>query len=671
MAKSPKKVVESLSSVVWRELALSLQVVSLILLSWSLIGQIRPADSLKLLNFVGPEGAFLAAFLLLFVSCRYCSVHFEMPLFLALLASSALCYQLPGSSGIPGWLLLLILAGGALLLALEHLLLQLSRLCFFWPLFFFNGWSVIWLYLDRMFYTVSKTHLSINHLKQIALIYDDLVEALHFAGKGYLILFAEALVFIFAVIPASVVLCRASMKVPRRFFRHSIVTLAVTLCVFLLIALRFDFACAGLPVYEYLPLRLDLGTLPLPDHPALRNSAELRDLLYQPVLVDENRIYPQSHFAVKEGHKIPNLVMISVESLRRHEFNTIMPLSKAFAERGLWLQQHQSVTNISLSSFHSIFHSSFPINLPFSRHETEGIPFQQFLDKLGYKPHLVVSSNYQMQRSSFWESNLCQAQVAKHWQSTPAVLEKLFETLKQPGNKAIHAYLYNLHFNYFYPPEAELFKPVLPEDINLFLMQPDGDNLIGLRNRYANAAAFTDLVLAEFLAKAEVDGLFADTLFVIFGDHGESLGESGFITHATGPHHKQFEVAAFLIGAGVTPRMIDVPTTHADLLPIICDSMGVEVKNTFGSALSQEKGWPILQLDESVSGRIIVRHRDYMSIFDLTADRRLKWLATLSNEFSIDTSVAGLYVADSFAELAKVIRADADFIKSRIGKASE
>ncbi|MDD3147956.1 MAG: sulfatase-like hydrolase/transferase [Candidatus Riflebacteria bacterium] len=648
-----------------------MQVISLILLGWSLIGLIRPAESLVLLNLAGPEGTFLGIFLVLFCLCRFSSLHMRIPLLLALGCSLAGVYQTVVSAGIPDWLMLMIAAGGAVFLAAEHLILRFWQQRFFWPLFLLNGSFLIWFYLDRMFYTVSKTHLSLNHLLQIALIYDDLIEALHFAGKGYLMLLVEAFVFIFAVVPAALIIGRVAKKPSVKGATDSFGVLLVAICVFLLSAWRFDVACAGLPVYEYLPLRLDLGVLPVPDHPELRRSANLKGLLSQKISLDEDKIYPQNSFALKTGNKIPNLVMISVESLRRQEFNTIMPLTKAFAGRGLFLSQHQSISNISLSSFHSIFRSSFPLNLPFSRHETEKIPFQQYLETLGLKSCLVGSSNYQMQRSSFWEGNLCQAQVEKHWQSSPAVLDKLSELLRKPEKLAVHAYLYNLHFNYYYPPEAEHYKPVISEDINLFLMQPEGENLQGLANRYANAAIYTDTVLADFLARAEAAGRFADTLFVIFGDHGESLGESGFITHATGPHRKQFEIPAFLLGAGIKPQVVTTPTTHADLLPIICETMGIEVKNTFGSGLALEGSFPLLQLDESVTGRIIVRHRDFMSIFDLAGHRQLKWLATLSNDFAIDASVARLYVADSFSELAEVIKADADFIKSRIGKAFE
>ncbi len=651
----------------WQRSALALQIIAVIMLFWSLIGQIRPPDAIEILILTGPEGAFLAVFLCLFVACRYIRLQRSLPLLLTLTASLAGLVQSPGSSGIIPWLLLLVAVAAAVLMAFEHLLLRFDQR-FFLPAFLVNGGIIVWLYLDRMFYTVSKTHLSSNHLQQIALIYNDLLEAVSFAGKGYLILLAEAVVFIFAVIPAAMFLERAAKPAGREGYKRLLLNFGVALTVLFLAFMRFDSICAGMPVYEYLPLRLDLGVLAVPDHPALRAAPELHDLLQVDIDVDDQRCYPANIFGPVIGSSTPNLVMISVESLRRQEFVSAMPRTRAWAEKGLWLTCHQSVTNISLSSFHNIFQSSFPLNLPFSEHENRDIPFQKHLAANGFEHSLILSSSMILERASFWVGNLDLVKVDRQWQSIPAVLDRLLAVLKTPGRKAIHTYLFNLHFNYYYPPEAEKHLPVLPEDVNLFLLQPDGENLQALRNRYNNAAGYTDLVLADFLDRAEAAGLFANTLFVIFGDHGESLGEAGFITHATGPHVKQFEVPVIFLGAGVEPRRITMPTTHADLLPTICRLMGVEMQGSFGSSYDTPHDWPILQLDESVSGRIIVRHSDYMSIFDLADGRQLKWLATVSNEFTIDSSVAGLYTASSFAGLAEVIKNDVAFIISRIGR---
>jgi hypothetical protein len=70
-------------------------------------------------------------------------------------------------------------------------------------------------------------------------------------------------------------------------------------------------------------------------------------------------------------------------------------------------------------------------------------------------------------------------------------------------------------------------------------------------------------------------------------------------------------------------------------------------------------------LDESVIGRVIVRHENYMSLFD-TNSQRLMWLATITNDYEISGEIAELYSGD-LQRLEAVISADATFIHNKIG----
>lgn len=652
----------------WRLLALSFQALAFVLLVLGLVGQIRPADSLQMLNIAGPEGIFVLVALLSLIVLKRRPVTILLPLYGMLIVSLASTCHVQAGGGIIGWVMLVLPGAALVILAAQFLVLRIAGQRFFWLFFLLNGLAVSWVYIDRLIYTVGKTHLSLNHLAQVMQVTAELQEALTFAGKGNALFLVEMALFVLASLPAALLLVRIMPAPAKVGVRSLLIQVLVASAVFSTILLRFDLACAGLPVYEYLPLRLDLGILPVPDHPALRTSPELNGLLQQNIEIDPDRMYPKNSFELLQRFSAPNLVMISVESLRRAEFETLMKATSAYASRGLWLRDHYAVSNISLSSFNSIFCSSFPFNLAFSSRRGQGIPFQKFLTGQGYDALLVTPEETVMQMENFWGERHIRVNAGEKWQTTPAVLDKVSEILAQPGKKAIHAYLYNLHFNYYFPDSAASYTPVIAADTNLFLMEPDPENLRGLYNRYANAALYADSVIGAFLKKAEADGRFADTLFVIFGDHGESLGEAGFIAHATGPHIRQFAVPTFMIGAGVIPRSFAGPTTHADLIPVISELMGIRASGTFGRTLSDTAEFPLLQLDESVTGRIIVRHRDYMSIFDLADAGHLKWLATVSNEFSIDASVARLYASAGFAELAEVIRADADFVKKCIAR---
>lgn len=650
----------------WHEFALLLQIAGMALLLLAIVRISGPPDSLEIMKFIGPEGCFLLILLFCF-ALRRCQRLFQLaPAILPAGAAMAIVYQTIAAGSIIEWVMLSASLAVLVLYAFERLLIMAVDRRFFWPILAFNTLLLTWLYFDRMIFSVGRTHISFNHLVQLMHVAEEVKAALLFFGKGHLAVIFEITLLVLAPVPVARLMLGCSACRRRRVSTLLGWLLLVT-TLFGVNHLRFDMVCGRLSVFEYLPLRLDLGMLPVPDHPALRQAPALNGLLQQQLNLDESKLFPENVLAFKPGFRPVNLVMISVESMRRPEFDRLMHELQGFAARGLWLKNHFSVTNITFSSFHSIFRSSFPINLAYTGRWTTTIPLQQLLENASYSTLLIKPEKINMPGSNFWGNRTIEVSAEPKWKNTPMVLEKLREELVRPGYKAIHAYLYNMHYNYCYPPESEVYRPVIPEEINLFLMQPDGENFAGLNNRYANSAVHTDRVLAEFLRQAEAEGRFADTLFVIFGDHGESLGESGFTAHATGPHVRQFEAPAFFVGAGVAPRHVNSPTTHADLLPIICEQMGISLSGSYGRGLANENDFPLLQLDEAVSGRIVVRHRDYMSVFDLGGSGSLKWLITVSNEFAIDASVARFYAAPDFSALAGVIRADADFIIRKLG----
>lgn len=651
----------------WHELAISLQVIGMIMLLLEIVRISAPSGTLTVMKLVGPEGCFLLVFLVVFLLRGYEQLPRLNPLFLAVGGTIGIIWQMLFAGSVIEWVMLASFLAGIVLLYLELFLYASFGRRLVCPIFTANTLLILWLYFDRMIFSVGRSHISLNHLLQLMHVAEEVKAAFLTFGKGHMSVFFELLLLVLLPVPLSKIMSRRATSKPRRAFT-TFAGLALAVVLFMANYARFDAVCGGLTIFAYLPLRLDFGMLPVPDHPALRKAPLLQGLLQQQLKLDANRTFPKNSLAFRPDFKPVNLVMISVESMRRPAFDGLMAGSREFAERGLWLSNHFSVSNITFSSFHSIFRSSFPIHLAYTGEWATSIPLQQLLESASYSTLLLKPEKINMAMSNFWGSKTIEISAEPKWKNTPMVLDRLYEELRQPGYKAIHAYLYNMHYNYYYPPESEIHRPVIPEDVNLFAMQPDGDNLIGLNNRYANAAVYTDHLLADFLHKVESDGRFADTLFVIFGDHGESLGESGFTVHATGPHVRQFEAPAFFIGAGVVPRKVTFPTTHADLLPAICELMKINLSGSFGKELSSESDYPVLQLDEAVSGRIIVRHRDFMSVFDLSSSDSLKWLVTISNEFTIDRSVAGLYASPDFAALAEVIRADAEFIRQKIGK---
>ncbi len=247
------------------------------------------------------------------------------------------------------------------------------------------------------------------------------------------------------------------------------------------------------------------------------------------------------------------------------------------------------------------------------------------------------------------------------YETTAAVLDKTLTELQKPGRGVYLSYLFNMHFNYFYAPEFERFKPVCPPDTNIFVMPPTPANIEMIRNRYRNSALYADHCLAEFFKKVYAADLNDKTLFVIFGDHGQSLREGGSLGHGTGADLLQFHVPVILLGHNIEPSVVDEPTSHQRLLAELAEPVGFSFSSRIGAA---QRGYPLLALEESVKGRILVIHEDYINIFDLGPGNNLRWIAILDRQYRLNPELVAKFYLD-LQHLQQAISRDLNFIKNQ------
>jgi choline-sulfatase len=92
---------------------------------------------------------------------------------------------------------------------------------------------------------------------------------------------------------------------------------------------------------------------------------------------------------------------------------------------------------------------------------------------------------------------------------------------------------------------------------------------------YLGEVAAADAALAPLLQPTLEQGAAGRTLVVLTGDHGESLGEHGEMTHGLfayeGTLHVPFVVFA---PRALKPRVIDEPVRHVDVVPTVLDAIG-------------------------------------------------------------------------------------------------
>jgi membrane-anchored protein YejM (alkaline phosphatase superfamily) len=132
--------------------------------------------------------------------------------------------------------------------------------------------------------------------------------------------------------------------------------------------------------------------------------------------------------------------------------------------------------------------------------------------------------------------------------------------------------LMSTHFEYEYPSAYERHLPVLvgakwpqtePIDLNV-------SNREALRNRYLNALAFTDDIVADAIAQLDP----SNTVVVFTGDHGESLGDDGRFGHGYSFADVITHVPFAMVGPGIPAGTRETPSLHADVLRTLVHVLG-------------------------------------------------------------------------------------------------
>jgi lipoteichoic acid synthase len=99
-------------------------------------------------------------------------------------------------------------------------------------------------------------------------------------------------------------------------------------------------------------------------------------------------------------------------------------------------------------------------------------------------------------------------------------------------------------------------------------------------NRYLNCVRYLDFFLKNLIDQYKKLGLYEDTIFVIFGDHGEGFGEHGRYVHEDNPYEESLRIplvvhAPWRFQHG---KRVEELSNLTDILPTVLDLLGYEVK---------------------------------------------------------------------------------------------
>src|SRR5215216_617792 len=102
----------------------------------------------------------------------------------------------------------------------------------------------------------------------------------------------------------------------------------------------------------------------------------------------------------------------------------------------------------------------------------------------------------------------------------------------------------------------------------------------GVLNRYQNEVRYLDFFVKNVIEQYKEMGLYEDTIFVIYGDHGEGFGEHDLYQHDNTIYEEGIRVPLIVHDPGRfhSGERVGTLTNETDILPTVSDLLGYEVE---------------------------------------------------------------------------------------------
>jgi lipoteichoic acid synthase len=334
----------------------------------------------------------------------------------------------------------------------------------------------------------------------------------------------------------------------------------------------------------------------------------------------KNRVLPQTSGKYFGAEKGKNLIIIQVESLDNAVINQkiggqeITPNLNQLAKDGLYFDNYYTQVgpgNTADAEF-STMDSLYPLAddvvfIDYAKNTYKALP--QLLVKNGYETYSMHGDVPTFwNRSNIYPSlgyqkafDLDEYVVTRSVGRGPSDLgdEDLFsqslprlESFKQPFMATLITMSSHTPF-------------ILPDDLQT-LQIPSETNLDQTQWEYLQSIHYTDKAIGEFIDGLKKDGLYDNSLILIWGDHGsftnisQALGQSSVL-----PALSNSQVPMILLAPGTDLKgTTDIPSSHLDIYPTITNLLGiVPPKTILGQDLLNTKT-PVETNFKVVSGGI-------------------------------------------------------------------
>lgn len=293
--------------------------------------------------------------------------------------------------------------------------------------------------------------------------------------------------------------------------------------------------------------------------------------------------YPKAPLVFPPGGRRPNVLIIAIEGCRSDMLDPgVMPFLHEWSRGRVNCALHYSGGNASRFGVFSLLYGIYGTYWHKVRAERQGPALVSELLKLGYRFRVLSGDNLnfpEFRKTAFIE---IPESITDTWTcgrtARDRVMTDLFVRFLDEGQDPFFAFLFYdaPHQPYLYPPEHEVFRPILDKKaLDYTTLADDAEKAVLLRNRFKNSQHYVDSQLARVIGALEERSLMDDTLVFITGDHGEEFNELGY--HGHNGTFDRYQVRTVMVAhiPGEGPREVTRLTSHLDVVPTIFMSMGI------------------------------------------------------------------------------------------------
>lgn len=287
--------------------------------------------------------------------------------------------------------------------------------------------------------------------------------------------------------------------------------------------------------------------------------------------------------STRPAQKLPDVVVVVIESLRPELIHSnVMPNLASLSKEGIHCKYHFSGGNATNHGMFSLITGLEPIWFDTAQRFDPGM--YRWFKSLGYEIGFFAGADdwatFQMdgfiREKHFDEfatssrngiaSDRRAVELASMFLSRDSI--RIHDTLGRGPRLAI-VYVYGTHATYQSYPEDQLDQPAAD---NRYPFPYPARMRDSVWNRYRNSARTVDRLLKPLLSR--------DRVIVAVGDHGESFLEDGTIGHGIRLSRYQNMTAAVMFCPGKSARIVELPTSHTDVLPTLFSYLSVDLSDT-------------------------------------------------------------------------------------------